>query len=79
MPRLNGYQLLARLHQDPNFQDVPVIVITGVVAEDSRSDDEWAQRLGVVRFISKPLDAEKILETIRELLASDEEKLADES
>ncbi|MEN6625877.1 MAG: response regulator [Candidatus Sumerlaeia bacterium] len=69
MPRMNGYQVLATLHQDPSLAPVPVIVMTSVASEENITDEEWAKRLGVARFLSKPFLPEAIVKAVREVLA----------
>lgn len=74
MPKLNGYQVLATMQQDPELCNIPVIVMTGMTEETDTSDEEWARKLGVRRFISKPVTPEKIIEAVQaELNAPDSE------
>ena len=60
MPIMNGYQLLALLQQDPKFARVPVFVMTSMDSERQFSDEEWASRLGIARYVSKPFDPEAV-------------------
>jgi CheY-like chemotaxis protein len=60
MPIMNGYQLLALLQQDPKFARIPVFVMTSMDSERQFSDEEWAGRLGIARYVSKPFDAEAV-------------------
>jgi CheY-like chemotaxis protein len=60
MPIMNGYQLLALLQQDPKFARIPVFVLTSMDSERQFSDEEWASRLGIARYISKPFDPEAV-------------------
>lgn len=69
MPRLNGYQMLARMQQDPALAATPVIVMTCVTGEDPTSEEDWARKLGVCRFISKPAHPDDIVTAVREQLA----------
>ncbi len=72
MPRMNGYEVLTHLQQDPALASLPVFVITSLTSDDipgetaSMSDEEWARRLGVRRFFSKPFPAETIADAARE-------------
>lgn len=56
MPRINGYQMLAQLQQDPALADMPVVLISSVTCDDTTADEEWRSKLGVQGFISKPFD-----------------------
>ena len=65
MPKINGYELINRLKQNPEYSSIPIIVITSLTTDSRRSDDEWKDKLGVQAFISKPfepLDMVKIIE-----------------
>ncbi len=68
MPRMNGYQVLTRLHLDSTLVRIPVIVMTSQAAGEKLSDEEWARRLRVNRFISKPFSPEQMVELVREEL-----------
>lgn len=72
MPRMNGYQVLARLQQDQELGCMPVVIITSMTVESDRTDEEWARRLDVARVISKPFEPEVVSLALRQVLASDE-------
>ncbi len=61
MPRLDGMGVLA--HVQATDPACPVIMMT---AFGSPEDAEKAQRLGAVRFVSKPFDMEEMLALVRE-------------
>lgn len=66
MPKLDGFGLVHRLRINPETRDLPVIFLTAtyVAAEDKA----FALNIGVTRFIEKPVNFEKFLETIDQLL-----------
>lgn len=66
MPQLDGFGLVHRLRIDPQTRDIPVVFITATYV--SRADQEFALNIGATRFIQKPVDLEKFLATIEELL-----------
>ena len=66
MPQLDGFGLVHRLRIDPQTRDMPVVFITATYV--SRADQEFALNIGATRFIQKPVDLEKFLATIEELL-----------
>ena len=66
MPQLDGFGLVHRLRIDPKTRDIPVVFITATYV--SHADQEFALNIGATRFIQKPIDLEKFLETIKELL-----------
>ncbi|HXO20038.1 MAG TPA: HD domain-containing phosphohydrolase [Thermoanaerobaculia bacterium] len=53
MPGLDGYEVARRLRADPQFADLPVIMVTAL---DSREDRVLAVRAGASDFIAKPVD-----------------------
>lgn len=69
MPRVNGYQVLAQMQQDPELARTPVIVFTSVDTGNEYSEEEWAKRLQVARFVAKPAEADRIGDVVKELLA----------
>ncbi len=64
MPRLDGYGFLAHANANPDFKDIPVLMLT------SRSGDKHRQlalRLGAKAYFSKPFREKELLETLRQL------------
>lgn len=70
MPQLDGFGLVHRLRIEPRTRGIPVIFITATYV--APEDIEFALNIGVTRFIQKPVDMEKFLETITELLKQGE-------
>jgi DNA-binding response OmpR family regulator len=66
MPELDGFGLAHRLRIHPETSYIPVIFITATFI--ALEDREFALSLGAARFIRKPIDLEKFLATIEELL-----------
>ncbi|HSJ86056.1 MAG TPA: response regulator [Anaerolineales bacterium] len=66
MPKLDGFGLVHRLRINPETRTIPVIFITATFL--SPEDKEFALDIGVTRFIQKPLDMDKFLETLDKLL-----------
>jgi putative two-component system response regulator len=52
MPKMNGYQMIKMLKDDPHLQQIPVIFLT---AQEGRDKEEAALRLGAVDYILKPI------------------------
>jgi chemosensory pili system protein ChpA (sensor histidine kinase/response regulator) len=61
MPRMNGFEFLARLAAMPSRRNIPVIMITSRIGRQER---EQATRLGVRAFLVKPWRDEELLATI---------------
>ena len=66
MPKLDGFGLVHRLRINPETRDIPVVFISATYV--TPEDKEFAINIGATRFIQKPVDLEKFLITIAELL-----------
>jgi DNA-binding response OmpR family regulator len=66
MPKLDGFGLVHRLRLNPETRDIPVIFLTATYV--ALEDKAFALNIGVTRFIEKPVNFEKFLETIDQLL-----------
>ncbi len=64
MPRVNGQQVAARIHSDPRLRRIPIVVLT---TSRRQEDVLRAYGQGVTSFISKPLDFEHFMATVRDL------------
>jgi signal transduction histidine kinase len=62
MPHIDGYDVLARLHENPATRDIPVIFVTGL---DSTEDEEKGFALGAMDYITKPYRAPIVLARVR--------------
>lgn len=65
MPRLNGYELLEKLHLDPDSARIPVIILSGKVTANARQD---ALRLGAIAFLDKSHLLDQILDIVTHCL-----------
>jgi CheY-like chemotaxis protein len=65
MPKLDGFGLVHRLRINPETRDIPVIFLTATYV--ALEDKAFALNIGVTRFIEKPVNFEKFLETVQEL------------
>ena len=66
MPQLDGFGLVHRLRLNPETRSIPVVFITATFV--TFEDKEFSLNIGATRFIQKPLDMERFLKTIVELL-----------
>jgi two-component system chemotaxis sensor kinase CheA len=66
MPRLNGFDLTARIRADKRLADVPVVLVTAL---ESREDRERGIDVGASAYIVKSrFDQSDLLEAIRRLV-----------
>ena len=61
MPLMDGFEFVQRLRRLPNYQDVPVILITGHTSQQER---DRAAGLGIETFFAKPVDDEVLIEAL---------------
>src|SRR5215211_3026014 len=66
MPKLDGFGLVHRLRINRETRDIPVIFLTATYV--ALEDKAFALNIGATRFIEKPVNFEKFLTTIEELL-----------
>src|SRR6266404_509396 len=65
MPEMTGLELLRALRSAPSLRDLPVLMITGVGAEE---DIREALEAGVNAYIIKPFDADTLAEKVNDLV-----------
>ena len=66
MPRMNGFDLTARVREDRGLGDLPIVLVTAL---ESREDKERGVEVGANAYIVKSgFDQSKLLETIRRLV-----------
>lgn len=66
MPKLDGFGLVHRMRIQPETRDIPVVFITATYV--AREDRSFALQLGATRFLQKPLDLDRFLATVKDLL-----------
>jgi CheY-like chemotaxis protein len=76
MPEESGVRMFRDLQGDPATSDIPVIVITGITHDFKRFIETRKQVRPPQGYFDKPLDREKLLARIHELLGSEERKSA---
>jgi CheY-like chemotaxis protein len=64
LPKKDGREVLAEIKQDPDLKRIPVVVLTTSEAEQ---DIVRAYDLHANCYITKPMDLDDFLETIREI------------
>ena len=64
-PNASGFDLCKALHQTPETQDIPILILT---AQSSKENLLQAIRLGVQGFVAKPFDPDELAERILKIL-----------
>jgi DNA-binding response OmpR family regulator len=62
MPHINGYQLHARVRQNPDWALIPFIFLTGRALD---SDIRYGKEMGVDDYLIKPIEPEDLLVAVR--------------
>ena len=65
MPNLNGFQATRTISKDPETQHIPVILVT---TKDQETDKVWGLRQGAKAYVTKPINEEELVETLKGLL-----------
>jgi len=65
MPIMNGLELIDQLKGHVDTRDIPIVVVTGSVSEESRDE---AFKAGCAGYLTKPIDATVFLAEIKKSL-----------
>lgn len=68
MPNANGYEICSQLRKLTFFRNTPIVILTG---NDGIIDRVRAKMVGSSDFVSKPVNPEMVLNTIRKHLKQD--------
>ena len=67
MPGVDGYEVCRRLKGDPATAGIPVVFVSGHSTEAERQE---GLACGAADFISKPVEPEGVLATVRRVIAA---------
>ncbi len=73
MPEMDGMTLLQELRANPQFQNLPVIILTGSAYAH---DNTRAKAAGATSFLTKPVESEELIAMVTRLLAQPEDVAA---
>ena len=72
MPEMNGWEMFAKLRENPKFATTPVIALTAHAME---GDKESVMKAGFTGYIAKPFSVLTIISEIKNILANTPEKV----
>ena len=67
MPVMDGLKLVSMIRGDDALKDMPIVVVT---TEGGKQDRERALALGANEYLTKPIQANQVLQVARGLLKS---------
>lgn len=68
MPNMDGFELIENLRNDPEYKDIPIIVLT---TESQLEEREKAIKLGADSYLVKPFKIDVIIGEIKKLIKTD--------
>jgi CheY-like chemotaxis protein len=66
MPGLDGWEVCARMKEDPNLADVAVVFLSARAQDEDR---ERGEALGVLGYVTKPFDPAQLVVDLRRWLS----------
>lgn len=66
MPKLNGFELLAKVRALPAFKNIPIVMATSRTGDLHKQE---AERLGATDYLGKPVQPQQLIDTVAALLA----------
>jgi chemotaxis protein histidine kinase CheA/ActR/RegA family two-component response regulator len=65
MPKMDGYELVRALRQEPHYRHVPIVMVT---SKDARLDAMKGLDAGADAYLTKPAEADELIRTLDSLL-----------
>jgi two-component system chemotaxis response regulator CheY len=65
MPNMDGYTMIEKIREDPQFEDLPIIIIS---TENEAMDKQKGYDAGADVYIVKPIDPNILIENIKLLI-----------
>lgn len=66
MPAMDGFQLVGKLREDPQYKNIPVIVLSAKTLTD---DERKRLLVNNVSFMTKPFEPHALVEKITQMLS----------
>lgn len=67
MPEMDGWELVEKIREDPELEDVKVIFLT--IAEHGEVDQNRFQNLGILDLIHKPFHNREVVQGVKKAIA----------
>lgn len=69
MPGKNGLDVCRELKENPQYNDIPILMLTCLTEDSERNDDFWRNETGADDFITKPFPIGELLRRVENLTA----------
>jgi chemotaxis protein histidine kinase CheA len=66
MPRMNGFELVSEIRRMPEYQDLPIVIVTARAGDKHR---RTGLELGANAFLNKPFDPQQLIATIESFVS----------
>jgi DNA-binding response OmpR family regulator len=67
MPKIDGLDFCRTIRSIPQFQDLPIVMVTG---RDRAFDRVQGRLAGATEYLTKPFDAEQLRQVMRKLIVT---------
>ena len=74
MPGMDGFQLLRAIRRNEALKDLPVLFYTGSYLDEE--DQKLAREIGVTRYLAKPMEPDRLITVVEEILGPQGPKAA---
>ena len=65
LPGQSGFQLCRQLKSAPQTQSIPIVLCS---TKNTEVDRQWGQMGGADAYLTKPVDRDKLLDTLRQFI-----------
>ena len=65
MPVMDGLKLVSLVRNDPNYKDIPIVMIT---TEGAEEDKKKAMAIGANAYLAKPIQTQELLKLVGQFL-----------
>lgn len=65
MPKMDGYEVVRRLRDDPAYRSTPILVLT---TESETEKRDIARKAGATGWMVKPFDPDRLVEAVRRVI-----------
>ena len=68
MPKKSGFQLAYELKNNPEYERIPIIMLTGVDKASGKTEQYWREKSRADFYIPKPFDYMKLVNMVAKIL-----------